>query len=193
MLNKKGFTIAEVIVSFSLITVILASVISSTIYYRGKVKNEEVITQLTDFKETITKIMYDDILTLSNNKLIAIDKCIGTANCVNFTDKVGNSHILKIEEVTQIDSVNNINRGVYLNYDGTKYMLPDSDLGSADNPVCNFVNGFDIKEYHEGDLYSYTLKFSYKHTEIDKQYDMLFTILGKEGTWTVDEDEENNT
>ena len=43
MLNKKGFTVAEVVVSFSLVSVILVSLISTVTFYRDKMKEEEVL------------------------------------------------------------------------------------------------------------------------------------------------------
>ncbi len=176
MLNKKGFTIAEVIVSFSLIAIILTSIISATMYYRDKLKNEEVVSQLWDFKNNITKIVYDDII---NAKFEYAESCIGTPNCVNFVDGMGNSHVLKILEYDVTTSTNN--RGVYLYYDGIKYMLPDSDLIASkytiDNheettKVCDFVGPIEIKS--DGDLYK--VKATIYHKYLDLSYDLLFVI-----------------
>ena len=175
-MNKRGFTIAEVIVSFSLVTIILVSVISTTVYYRNKVKEEEIITQLNDYKNDVTKTIYDDILTHKNRKIISVERCIGTSNCLNFIDKEGNRHVLKIEEQLESDEVNHIKRGVYLNYEGTKYMLPDSDLGENEARVCDFIGGFNIEHYVEDKLSLYTVKTSFKHKDLDKQYNILLTI-----------------
>ena len=174
MLNKKGFTIAEVIISFSLLSVILASVIGSTVFYRDKLKEEEVVTQLMDFKNTITKTIYDDILTYQSRKLIKAETCIGTANCINFLDKNDDSHVLKIVEYTE--SNNEHKKGVYLSYDNTLYMLPDSDLGSAESRVCDFIGGFNIDYYKENGLEIYTVKTKFKHKDLNKEYDIMLTI-----------------
>ena len=177
-MNKRGFTIAEVIVSFSLVTVILVSVISTTVYYRNVVKEEEIITQLTDYKNNITKIIYDDILTHKDNKIISVERCIGISNCLNFIDKKSknNTHVLKIEEILESDEISHTKRGVYLNYDGNKYMLPDSDLGKGDERVCDFVGGFTIDHYVQDKLSLYTVKTSFKHKYLDKKYDIILTI-----------------
>lgn len=184
MLDKKGFTIAEVIVSFSLVTVILASMVTATVYYRNKVKEEEIITQLTDFKNNITKTIYDDILTHNDNKIIAVERCLGVSNCLNFIDKSGNNHVLKIEEITASDDSNHITRGSYLYYNDTKYMLPDSDLGTGGEKVCDFVGGFDIDYYKEDGISLYTVKTSFMHKDLDKKYNITLTITH------YDEDEE---
>lgn len=175
MINKKGFTIAEVIVSFSLVSVILASIIGSTVYYRDKVKEEEVISQLIDFKNTVTKVIYDDILAIDNRKIVSVERCIGTANCVNLVDKDNHLRTLKIVEVEVTTSENK--RGVYLSYDGIKYMLPDSDLGIGELRACDFVGGFDIEHYESGNLNLYTIKTAFKHKDLNQQYPIMFTII----------------
>ena len=173
-MNKKGFTIAEVIVSFSLVSVILASMVGSTIYYRDKVKEEEVVTQLIDFKNTITTTIYDDILIHNDRKISSIERCIGTSNCVNFVDKGDIAHTLKII----YDPPEANKKGVYLSYDEKLYMLPDSDLGTGDERVCDFVGGFDIDHYHDTDnkLDLYTVKTSFKHKDLNKQYNISVTL-----------------
>ena len=183
-MNKKGFTIAEVIVSFSLVTVILASMIASTVYYRNKVKEEEIITQLTDFKNNVTKTIYDDILTHEDRKLISAERCIGTANCINFVDKNGQPHVLKIEEILESNEESHTKRGAYLFYDNTKYMLPDSDIGIGQSRVCDFVSGFSLEKYKEDEISLYTIKTSFMHKELDKKYDIILTLTH------YDEDEE---
>ncbi len=171
-LNKKGFTIAEVLVSFSLITIILASIISATVFYRDKLKQEEVISQLLDFKNTIVKVVYDDITA---GRIARVERCIGTANCVNFTNASGTeTHTLKIREVTTSTSTEK--KGVYLSYDGTQYMLPDSDLGDGEDRICDFIGGFEISDYPENNGRIYRVKTSFKHKDIDLQYDLLFVV-----------------
>ena len=168
MLNKKGFTIAEVIVSFSLIAVILATIISATMYYRDKMKNEEVVTQLLDFKNSMTKIVYDDII---KKNITSVETCIGSNNCVNLIDKENRSHVLKIVEFDE--STSTTKKGVYLSYDGIKYMLPDSDLGTGNSRVCDFVGVMEVDEY---DNKLYKVKATFRHKDIDYQQDILFVI-----------------
>ncbi len=175
MLNKKGFTIIEVIVSFSLISLLLASLISATMFYRDKVKDEEVNSQLWDFKNTITKLVYDDIIAKG---ITRAESCIGAGDgsgagagtCINLIDKNDVSHVLKIVEY-ETDGVNK--KGVYLSYDDVKYRLPDSDLGSGNERICDFVGGFTVETY---DNKIYKVKISFRHKDLNKHYDLLFVI-----------------
>ena len=169
MLNKKGFTIAEVIVSFSLISIILASMIATTMFYRDKVKEEEVLSQLWDFKNTITKVIYDDII---NKNLKKVDTCVGIPNCVKFSDAAGTFvYTLKIVEYNETTQAHK--RGVYLSYNNVQYMLPDSDLGTGYDRICDFVGGINLDVY-ENKLYK--VKLSYRHKDMNKHYDLLFTL-----------------
>ena len=179
MLNKKGFTIAEVLVSFSLISIILASIISATLYYRDRLKQEEVVSQLNDFKNTITKAVYDDII---DNDIVKVENCIGISDCVNFIDRSNNSHILKIVDYYQ-DEVNKT--GTYLYYNNVKYMLPDSDLFNeytkkvngndvtVIEKVCDFVGGI---EFDSSDGKYYKVKLTFRHKDMDLTKDILFVV-----------------
>lgn len=177
-MNKKGFTIAEVIVSFTLVSIILVSMIGSTIYYRDKVKEEEVVTQLLDFKNTITTLIYDDVLVHNSRKISSVERCVGISNCVNFVVNENVAHTLRIEY-----NPTNQKKGAYLSYDGKLYMLPDSDLGDGDDRVCDFVGGFDIEYYKDDNnhLELYTVKTGFKHVDLDKQYNITITLSHYDG------------
>ena len=176
-MNKKGFTVAEVIVSFSLVSVILASMVGATIYYRDKVKEEEVVTQLTDFKNSITKIIYDDILINNEKRIYSVERCIGTTNCVNFVDKENVTHNLRM-----VYDPSGQKKGVYLSYDNKLYMLPDSDLGTDEERVCDFMGGFDVSHYEDTDkkIDLYTVKTTFRHKDLNKQYDIMITLTNQE-------------
>ena len=167
MLNKKGFTIAEVIVSFSMISIILTSIVAFAVNYRDKLKNEEVVSQLMDYKYQVTKAIYDDMI---KKKYIRIEKCVGNSSCVNFIDVLSNVHTLRVEEVPAHSS---IHKGVYLSYDGVKYMLPDSDITEGNQYLANFDGRFTLTKYLDK---IYTLKISYTHYGLNKTYDINITL-----------------
>lgn len=172
MLNNKGFTIAEVLVSFTLITAILLSIIGSTVFYRDKLKMEVVKSQLVDFKNTITKVVYDDIIA---GKVVRAEPCIGERNCLNLYGKDNSPHKFI---VTEEFSTTGGRRGVYVNYDGNEYMLPDSDLAEMDENgnvirICNITSGIRFSYY--GSLY--TIKLNFEHRDYDLKYDIILTML----------------
>lgn len=168
MLNKKGFTIAEVVVSFAMITIILTTIVGFTVRYRDRVKGEEIKSQLIDFKNTITKVVYDDIIS---GKIVRMEKCLIESNCINLIDKNNNAHVLS-QEIISVTS-GNIKKGIYINYDGTKYMLPDSDINESNEYMCYFDEPFTLNSYENK---FYTLVISYKHMNFEESYKIYLTI-----------------
>lgn len=173
MLNNKGFTIAEVLVSFTMITFILLSIIGATVFYRDKLKEEEIKSQLVDFKNSITKIIYDDIVS---EKVKRVETCLGIANCLNLIGKDNSVHTLRIIEV--FETTGDDKRGTYLSYDGIKYFLPESDLSEEDDygntvRACDFTNGIRFSYYNE----MYTIKIMFEHKDYDMKYTILLTMF----------------
>ena len=174
-MNRKGFTTIELVVSFIMVVVILTSLISFTSAYRGKVSDEEVKSQLVDFKNTILKVVYDDIIRYS---VVRMSSCVGDDNCVNLIGQDGSTHTLKV--LSKMD-------GVYISYDGTNYLLPDSNLNktyeeildngetkiNVSDSACN-ITDFKYVNYQNR---IFTVKISFKHYLIDEEYDILINIV----------------
>ncbi len=173
MMNKKGFTTIELVVSFGLLAVILASLLGFTIQYRDRVRNEEIISSLYDYKNTITMLLYDDVVS---GKIKRAEYCTGMSDCINFIDNLGEVHPLKI-----ITNTASSNRGVFLNYDGIDYMLPDSDLYQARAVEGKleemFATNFTLFELENYDDSIYNLKIRYKHFTIGEEFEISITII----------------
>ncbi len=148
-----------------MVIIILSSLIGFTVTYRDKIGVEEVKTQLIDYKNTITKMVYDDIIS---GKLTSITTCVGMDNCVNFMDIDGNSHPFMLMEVASDEE----NNGSYISYDGVKYLLPDSELNNVVEKACSFTS-FDLQTYNNR---IYDLKVTYKHYLIEDEYEINLMI-----------------
>ena len=70
----------------------------------------------------------------------------------------------------------------YLSYDNKLYMLPDSDLGTDEERVCDFMGGFDVSHYEDTDkkIDLYTVKTTFRHKDLNKQYDIMITLTNQE-------------
>lgn len=118
MINKKGFTTIELILTMSIVMVIMATITSVTYTYRDRSVYEESITKLSTYKNSITKIIYDDILDIHDN--------------------IGDSYgkVIKLEEVDSknyrlITETNNVYNLSVLSNDnkvGIKYGLQDNEI-----------------------------------------------------------------
>ncbi len=166
-MNKKGFTVVEVVIAFSMLGVVLISLFGFVTFYRDKTRSEEIRTQLLDFKNTITKVIYDDIV---GDKIVKIEYCDGIAKCVNFKDPSNETHVLMVVEDPIIEGIKK--KGLYLNYDETMYMLPDSDLRDTNGYMC-FFDEFTLQNYND-EIYS--LKITFMHHSLNESFTINLTI-----------------
>ena len=186
-MDKKGFTIIEVVVSFSILAVIMLAIIGFMTTYRDKVKNAEVETQLIDYKNFFMKIIYDEII---EGNYLSINYCDeddteyelinGRRACAYFLDQNGNYSVIGIKKFAT--KRGNQVKGLYIEYEGNDYFLPDSDLNMVrkdklgedyDDNMCAF-NDFVIDTDLNNTLQR--LKISYYHYGLSKQYNMIFLI-----------------
>ena len=154
-MNKKGFTTVELILTMSVVIVIMSTITSVTYTYRDRSKHEEVITDVKNYKNSVTKIIYDDILDVGitgNGKVTKIEKVNNTSyNLVattNGTVKKYNLTILTSPTETGI------------NYNGTKYIIPGSS-----SSLVSYI-GSELKpNTGESDLYVLDIYFSHKNLD----------------------------
>jgi len=170
-INNKGFTTIEIVISFALVVVILASMTAMVVNYRDKVTDEEVKTQLIDFKNTITKVVYDDI---TENIYETITSC--GDKCIKFSGSEENK-LLIIEE----NGTSGVPKGIYLQYKGIKYFVPDSDLNDfntgeymtiVNSPVYSSdpiygIYSVKIPIFHNGMSENYVIQLVVNHPEED--------------------------
>ena len=150
-MNKKGFTTIELIVSFTLVTIILFSLISFSINYRNKSHLMEIENSLNEFKNNFTKIVYDDIISGKVTKITSCD----SSNCANLLGD--ESYQIKVVEK---------DKDVYLSYRDILYQIPNSTKNNT------IINDFEISNYD--DLYH--LKITIHHTVINKDLAILINI-----------------
>jgi len=174
-MNKKGFTTVELIVSFIVIVIILGSLVGFTINYRDRVKLEQIKSSLIDFKNTITKAVYDDII---DNNIKSMEYCVGYDNCVNLIDSENNSHTLKIFYESKDG---NDNYQSYLSYNNIKYELPDSDINKYQinnekivvSEKASDFDSFELKSYNNS---LYNLKITFSHYMLKDNFEILINI-----------------
>ncbi len=146
-LNKKAFTTVEMILTIVLVIVLMGTITSVSLVYSDKSDYEETITNLTNFKNNLTKTIYSDIL--STNKITYINKVSDNAYTLGITNPI-------TLEVLESDSK------YYVVYDDVKYLVPGSD-----NNLIEY-KGID---YLENDNY-YSLDINFLSLKTEE----LFTI-----------------
>jgi len=128
MLNNKGFTVVEVVVSFAFVVIILTSMFAVVINYQNKTDIEKVKSNLLIFKNNVLEVVYSDIV---KGDMKNISSCGN--KCVDINTK---------KESFRLESGIDDDGNEYLNYRNTKYLLPDSKNGLS--TINNFEFNFDI-------------------------------------------------
>lgn len=153
-MNKKGFTTVELVLTIILVTTLMATITSVTLVYRDRADYEEAIAGVKDYKNTLTKIIYDDILDTSNPVTsITYDSNDNTYTLV----RKENSITLKIININGTDK-----KEVGIEYGGIKYLVPGSDKGLIEFQNVEFSNQDNI----------YTMNITF----LSKQFDDPITI-----------------
>lgn len=153
-MNNKGFTTVEVIISFALVVIVMVSMTSMLVSYRDTISNEEIKTRMVEFKNSVTYMIYEDIVfhgidgirycdndgTTVGTDITGVDEngntvvtesgsTVYNGTCVDFLRDGEKQYTLKLIEN---DPVKGKDGGwvykTYLNYRGILILLPDSDL-----------------------------------------------------------------
>lgn len=95
MKNNKGFSIVELIVSFSICMVVVVMLFEIVIVLKETLEKSEIKTQLYNTQNVLVEQIYDDLL---EKKFESISKCNG--NCIQITYKDGTSKTLKYNNST---------------------------------------------------------------------------------------------
>lgn len=135
-MNNKGFTTVEVIISFALVVIVMVSMTSMLVSYRDTISTEEIKTRMVEFKNSITYMIYEDIVYNSIDSIRYCDTDNTTTingKCVDFFRNGEKQYRLElIDNVQSTGTENNKVYKTFLDYRGIRIMLPDSDLNKIE-------------------------------------------------------------
>ena len=119
-MNKKGFTTIELILTIVVVLIIMATITSVTYTYRDRSVHEEDITSVKNYKNMVTKIIYDDI--------------IDPAKHITRIQKEDDYHYKFIGEDLEysLEIIEELEK-VGIRYNGIEYLVPDSKLITIDS------------------------------------------------------------
>ena len=160
-MNKKGFTTVELILTIVLVVIIMGTITSVTYTYRDRSEYEKLITEVTNYKNTLTKIIQDDFINPSDPIVDMWHDEYETS--FEFQTSLG--RIVTLEIIN--DQANN---QVGIKYDGVDYIIP----GSQDDLV-SFV-GINKGEDYQNCLFSFDIIFRHRQLENDIKIHLLTNI-----------------
>lgn len=149
-MNKKAFTTVEMILTILLVVVIMATITSVTLVYRDKSEYEESVTEIENYKNTLTKIIYDDILDETNPVTSIIEN--------------GNTYTLvRATNPITLEIINDpSNNKIGIKYDSVNYLVPGCDKGLVSFEGVDLTN--------TSGIYNMNINFS------SRKYEKILTI-----------------
>ena len=182
-LNNKGFTLIEVLVSFTLVTIILLNLFSVVMAYRDRSSLTSLREDYNTFKYLVTKDVHNDILKkklTSITQLPATSCASATSICFQFNFKDGTTKNLFVSNVQTDAGV----RNKYLQYGDQKYRIRDDipDIIPAGKSATDYQNieiaVDNLKQTTSGGRTIYTVKIHLYHHELDEDFGLnLVTII----------------
>lgn len=156
-MNNKGFTTVELILTIVLVAIIMATITNVTLSYKDKNNSEEIKTEIINYKNNLTKIIYDDILD-TTDPIISLEK----ENDLKYNLISKNEKIIELEIIKDNDYIKGIN------YNNVYYEVPSASLELTEfqNIICK------IDETNK----LYSLEISFIHLSLDEIYNIRFII-----------------
>ena len=153
-MNNKGFTTIELVLTIVLVIIIMGTITNVTYTYRDTANSEETKTNIINYKNTLTKIIYDDIFL---EEVVSIEE-------------VDNNNISLIKENGEKIELSLINESneVGILYNGVKYIIPESD----DELIV--MKGMTLKRNVEMNLY--TVDIIFYHRVLETDYSIHFMV-----------------
>jgi len=181
MLNKKGFTVVELIMSFAFVSILSASLFAVIINYKNKQQDISVESKLLSFKSKVTIDIQNDI---QKKILDNINYCVdGSGNrsskCVVLSFKNGESKTLEIREETKVDTVGDSQftyKLPYILYGDVRYMPPDASNIEVKNDF--FLENTTLDDDIENKMVLYKIRILIEHRDIEGDMDISIVALG---------------
>ena len=183
-INKKGFTVIELILSFSFVMIISLGMFSILTSYRESQLMISLDSDMKSFQNNITTVIQNDI---TDDVLEKAEYCSGpmgnNPDCVVLYFKNGAAKKLEIKTAQYTDEDGNDFEGKYISYDGIIYEPKEQQF-------VNFKPDF-ILEWTPIDTNLTIYKFNIPvfHEDLDGNYGLKITATGinrKEESQTLD-------
>ncbi len=194
MLNKKGFTVVELIVSFVFTSILAISLFAVVLNYRDKQMDTSIETQLLDFKSLLMIDIEQDIQRLGLN---SIDYCTNPSNgnriakCITLRFDNGTTKNFEVKQDSKVDRFENDDGSFddffytipYISYGGRKYEIPD-----AANVIVRsdfMLESTSVSDGLETNTPLYKIRVSLAHVDLETDMDISIVAVGSQNLNTT--------
>lgn len=194
-MDKKGFTVIEILLSFVLVMIIIINLFSIIINYRDRSYIEMLKTDYLTFKSVVTKDIQTDILKKGLSSIETVtpaSKCgADITQCINLKFMDGTNKNLFLYDKDTADAI----RNKYLQYGDQKYKIRN-DLPKPGEVPDEQLHGFQKLELYTGrffedrivgDDHVYGIHIGLYHTDLEGDYGIH--IIAVPGLGNLPEDD----
>lgn len=180
-LNNKGFTVAELIVTFVLVMSISIGLFKIVDSYRQRQQKESAIKEIDSFRNEILKAVYDDINEYGVKLIKGIDS-IGKSKCNGYNQGVLIE--FKISENNELNEKEFCVGKEGIKYGGVLYKKPSSFITFTNNIIyldsgeMTFLNNLDAKKR------IFSINVEIKHSELKNPIKLNIVATSKVSSTT---------
>jgi type II secretory pathway pseudopilin PulG len=186
MLNNKGFTVVELIMSFVFSSILAVSLFAVILNYRDKQIDTSIQTKLLAFKSELIIDVQQDIQRLG---LRSIDYCTNSSGgrvsrCIVLSFMNGTSKQFKVQEEPKVDTLDNLD-GVsdsfyytvpFISYGDMKYTIPDAANVYIRNDFL--LEKTTLSDGLETNTSLYKIRVNLAHNDLDADMDISIVAEG---------------
>lgn len=193
MLNKKGFTIIELIMSFVFSSILAVSLFAVILNYRDSEVNTSIETRLLAFK---SELMIDVEQDIQKYGLESIDYCKNPSSGANIPRCIEIKFInhdpkeFQIKEEAKVDNFEDLNGSdvafnytiPYITYGGIRYDIPDgANVVISNDYLLEYTTAEDGLESNTP---LYKIRVNLIHNDLDADVDISIVAEGSENVNT---------
>ena len=184
--NNKGFTIIELIVSFSLVMILAFSMYRIVLIYSDKARYESIRFEMETYKN---KLLVDIENDISSKGLKKVENCKSGENtlkrCIIITFMDLSQKTLKLQKEVKTDELINADgtktsisyNSNYVEYGSIKYKTAESKYMSFENEY--FLDYSSPSEDVENNQAIYKIYLNMRHSEIEDNFDIRIVAVGE--------------
>lgn len=181
ILNNKGFTVAELIVTFVLVMSISIGLFKIVDSYRQRQQKESAIKEIDSFRNEILKTVYDDINEYGVKLIKGIDS-IGESKCEGYNQGVLIE--FKTSENNELNEKEFCVGKEGIKYGGVLYKKPSSFITFTNNIIYLDSGEMTFSNNSEAKKRIFSINVEIKHSELKNPIKLNIVATSKVSSTT---------
>lgn len=181
ILNNKGFTVAELIVTFVLVMSISIGLFKIVDSYRQRQQKESAIKEIDSFRNEILKAVYDDINEYGVKLIKGIDS-IGESKCNGYNQGVLIE--FKISENNELNEKEFCVGKEGIKYGGVLYKKPSSFITFTNNIIYLDSGEMTFSKNSDAKKRIFSINVEIKHSELKNPIKLNIVATSKVSSTT---------